>query len=119
MFLVLFVTDYRKENESKAHKLFATLEAAIAEAKKFTDPPAEFREEKDELNDDGTVSLEETRDTSDGSRFEWESSFVQDSLYTGSCIVSYEATTTYERGACSGMSWSPVVTVVKVPVEGN
>ena len=96
MFLVLFVTDYRKENESKAHKLFSSLKAAIVEAKKFTDPPAEFRQEKDELNADGSVSLEETRDTSDNSRFEWESSYVQDSLYTGSCIIKYEAQTTYE-----------------------
>ena len=44
MYLVLFVTDYRKENESKAHKVFGTFEAAMEEAKKFTNPPAPFKE---------------------------------------------------------------------------
>lgn len=105
MYLVLFVTDYRKENETKAHKIFSNQEAAVEEAKKFTDPPAAFRGEQDELEDDGTTALKVTRDTSDGTPFKWNTSGIAgDSLYTGECLVKYEAQTTLreEHARCHG-----------------
>ena len=103
-YLVLFVTDYRKEHDFRAHKTFLTKEAAIEEAKKFTNPPIAYKDpEADEE-----------------SPFEWEITCPSsNTIFAAKCRVDYDAKETYEGGAVFDMSWNPVVTVVEVAFEGR
>lgn len=102
-YLVLFVTDYRKEHDFRAHKTFLTKEAAIEEAKKFTDPPVSCKDPED-----------------GGSPFEWEYTCPSSNIiFADNCRVDYDTKETYEGGAVFNMSWNPVVTVVEVAFEGR
>lgn len=110
MYLVLFITDYRKEHDFRAHKVFSTKEAAIEEAKKFTNPPPDiYQDDDDEEGDDGGATT----------TFEWEYTCPSTPrLFEGKCKVpSYsEKGRAYEGGAVANMSWTPVVTVVEVGI---
>ena len=98
-YLVLFVTDYRKEHDFRAHKTFLTMEAAIEEAKKFTDPPKDYAKgDEDDEDDDGP--------------FQWEYTCPSSKI-----LFAEKCHHTYEGAAVANMSWTPVVTVVEVDFE--
>ena len=83
MFIVLFVTDSNKENEVRVHKVYRTAEAAIEEAKKFTEPPPGVHDE--ELNQEA---------------HEWQCCYVTQSIYADASRVDFHCRKTYE-GWCS------------------
>lgn len=134
MYVVLFWTDYRKENEIRIHRVFQDRDQAIEEAQKFYIPPREFRITRIEC-EESAQNHEPTWNSSVPESW-WNepvsdefaerdvateySSCVSGSVWGGEvllnkhCWVSPQHTSTYQNGACC-LSWSPIVTVVEVP----
>ena len=119
VYVVVFVTDVRKENETKVHRVFRSKDAAIAEAKKFTDPPDAFRDREDEALCSAGWSAKAREDEESRNRsgiYKWEHTgfaySVDPPVYSATCKVAFEHNATYEGGAAN-MSWTPVVVVVK------